>query len=108
MTNTAMIICGALGKEVISIKDKYKWDVDIFGVDALLHNNPERITSAVKQRILTLREKYDNLIVVYGDCGTAGILDKMLDIEGVERVAGPHCYEMYGDATFNNIMEKEK
>ena len=107
MGKTALIICGALAHEVIAIKEKYDWDVDLFGVPSLLHNQPERIPAAVQERITTLREQYDRLIVVYGDCGTAGSLDKVLEAEGVERVAGPHCYEMYADGTFDQLMEEE-
>ena len=57
--------------------------------------------------LLHLRAQYGRLIVVYGDCGTAGALDKVLASEGVERVAGPHCYEMYADGTFDQMMEEE-
>ncbi len=67
---TALIICGALAREVIAIKKKHAWDVDIFGIPALLHNRPDRIPAAVQNRIATLRAQYDRLIVVYGDCGT--------------------------------------
>ena len=39
--------------------------------------------------------------MVYGDCGTGGLLDAMLQEEGVERIAGPHCYAFYsGNAAF--------
>ncbi len=30
----------------------------------------------------------------------------MLAAEGVERVAGPHCYEMYADGTFDAMMSE--
>jgi hypothetical protein len=46
------------------------------------------------------------VIVVYGDCGTGGLLDRMLEAEGVERIAGPHCYEMYADGTFSQLMRE--
>jgi hypothetical protein len=104
MPNTAFIACGALAREVIAIRDKHDWQADVLGVPALLHNWPERIPPAVQKRIRELREQYDRLIVVYGDCGTAGVLDKMLFEEGIERVAGPHCYEMYADGTFAEMM----
>ena len=89
-TDTALIACGALAREVIAIRDRHGWQADVLGVPALLHNWPERIPPAVKKRISDLRQRYERLIVVYGDCGTAGTLDKMLDAEGIERVAGPH------------------
>ena len=35
------------------------------------------------------------ILVLYGDCGTGGELDRVLAEEGVERIAGPHCYAFY-------------
>jgi hypothetical protein len=102
--STALIACGALAREVMAIRDKHGWQADVVGVPALLHNWPDRIPPAVQKRIAELREQYDRLIVVYGDCGTAGKLDEMLAGEGVERVTGPHCYEMYADGTFAGMM----
>ena len=50
---------------------------------------------------------YDRVIVLYGDCGTGGSLDALLAAEGVERIAGPHCYEMYGSGLFDQLMSEE-
>ncbi len=102
--DTALIACGALAREVIAIRDRHGWQADVLGVPALLHNWPEKIPPAVQKRISELRESYERLIVVYGDCGTAGKLDQMLDSEGVERVEGPHCYEMYADGSFADLI----
>jgi hypothetical protein len=44
------------------------------------------------------------VVVVYGDCGTGGMLDRLLEKEGIPRIAGPHCYEMYADGTFDSMM----
>jgi len=32
------------------------------------------------------------------------MLDRLLESEGVQRVAGPHCYEMYADGNFESLM----
>src|SRR3990172_3574082 len=101
---TALIACGALAREVLALREKHGWDVDVLGVPSLLHNEPDRIPAAVQQRIRQAREAYDQVIVVYGDCGTGGMLDRLLEQEGVQRVAGPHCYEMYADGTFDRLM----
>ena len=45
--------------------------------------------------------------MVYGDCGTSGALDKVLDEYGVQRVSGPHCYEMYADGSFDQLMNEQ-
>jgi hypothetical protein len=103
---TVLVACGALAREVLALKESNGWAVDVLGVPALLHNEPERITEAVLQRIRQARQDYERVIVVYGDCGTGGMLDRMLESEGVERVAGPHCYEMYAGETFHQIMSQ--
>jgi hypothetical protein len=48
------------------------------------------------------------LFVAYADCGTAGTLDAVLEREGVERIAGAHCYEFYaGAAAYAALQEEE-
>lgn len=101
---TVLVACGALAREVLALKKKHAWDVDVLALPSLLHNEPERIPGAVKERIHQLKDNYERVIVVYGDCGTGGMLDRMLAKEGVPRVAGPHCYEMYADGTFESLM----
>jgi hypothetical protein len=83
------------------------WDVDVLGLPVLLHNNPERIPPAVSSRIKQAKQKYRRLFVVYGDCGTSGTLDKLMASEGVQRIPGPHCYEMYADGTFEQLMDEQ-
>jgi hypothetical protein len=106
-TGTCLIICGALAREVLALKERHGWAVDVVAVPATFHMIPARIAPAVEQRILELRERYDRLIVVYGDCGTGGALDQMLDRHGIERIAGPHCYEWYGGGLFQALMDEE-
>lgn len=89
------------------MKEKHGWDVEVLGVPSLLHNEPERLPEAIRRRIQEAHERFDRVIVVYGDCGTGGMLDRMLAKEGVERIAGPHCYEMYANGTYEKIMEQD-
>jgi len=101
---TALIACGALAREVLELRKKHGWEADVLGVPSLLHNEPDRIPPAVLKRIRQARSLYGRVIVVYGDCGTGGGLDALLKAEGVERVSGPHCYEMYANGRFDNLM----
>ncbi len=103
---TALIACGALAREVLSLVAGHGWEADVLGVPSLLHNEPDRIPPAVLKRIREARKLYGRVIVVYGDCGTGGQLDRALQAEGVERIAGPHCYEMYADGLFHKLMEE--
>lgn len=104
---TAFIMCGALAREVLDIIQKHGWDVDVVGVPALDHMYPERIAPDVEKRFQELRSQYERIFVVFGDCGSRGALDEVLERYGIERVAGPHCYEMYGGSQFEELMEEE-
>ncbi len=72
------------------------------------HNTPAKIPEGVRRRIREARGRYDNILVLYGDCGTGGLLDAVLAEEGVERIAGPHCYSFYaGNEVFDAMAEEE-
>jgi hypothetical protein len=103
----ALIACGALAREMIAIKEKHHLDVTLFCAPALLHNHPRKIPEAIRKRIRKLRNQFDHLIIVYGDCGTGEMLDAMLEEEGVQRIPGPHCYEMYAAEKFDALMQEE-
>ena len=104
---TALIVCGALGSEVKEIADRRGWDVDIHGLSAYLHLYPDRIVTQLEAKLRDLRPRYERLVVVYGDCGTAGRLDPVLDEVGAARVPGPHCYEMFAGAdAFERVMDE--
>lgn len=102
-----MITCGALAHEVSALIAKNNWDADILGIDAVLHVFPDRIAAAVERLIIENREKYAQLVVVYGDCGTGGALDRVLAHHGVTRISAPHCYEMFGGNAFTRAMQDE-
>jgi hypothetical protein len=104
---TAFIACGALARELGALVRIHGWYVDILALPALLHNRPERIPTAVRERIRQARNQYARIVVVYGDCGTGGLLDAVLQEEGVSRVAGPHCYEMYAHPEFDELSTAE-
>lgn len=105
--SAAFIICGALAREVLDVIERHDWDADVVGVPAMDHMHPERIAPDVEKRLLELQGEYDRTIVVYGDCGSKGALDEVLERYGIERIAGPHCYEIYGGQTFHELMEEE-
>lgn len=104
---TALIACGALAREVLQLKAKHGWDADVLAVPALLHNHPDRLPAAIEERLHAARQQYERVVVVYGDCGTGGQLDRLLESAGVQRIRGPHCYEIYGGAVFEELMAKE-
>jgi hypothetical protein len=91
-----VIACGALAVHVRGIARRRGWDVDLHPVPALLHNRPEAIGPAVRERVDALRDRYDVLACAYADCGTYGALDAALAGTGVERLSGDHCYDLLG------------
>ena len=108
MSQVALLICGALGKEVKTIVDQRGWAVDIYGVPAMHHFYPKKIVDAVDRRLAELSARYQRVVVVYGDCGTAGSLDPVLDRHEAVRLPGPHCYEMYAGAEeFERLCEEQ-
>jgi hypothetical protein len=106
MKPVALLICGALGKEVKTIVDEHGWDIDIYGVPAMHHFYPKKIVEAVDRKLGELSTRYRQVVVVYGDCGTAGSLEPVLLRHGAVRVRGPHCYEMFAGADFDRITEE--
>lgn len=105
---TGLITCGALGREVSDIIKKHGWDAQVIGIPAVDHVFPDRIAPDVEKRIIELCQQFERLIVVFGDCGSRGELDKLLSrYPDIERIAGPHCYEMYGGELFNQLLEEE-
>jgi hypothetical protein len=107
MSATAFVICGALGAEVKDIVDRRGWDVDIYGLSAMLHLYPKRIVEELSEKLRALRPRYERLVVVYGDCGTNSRLEPLLAEVGASQVRGPHCYEMLaGQDLFHQVSEE--
>ena len=104
-----VIACGALARELLAVKEANGWShLDVTCLPAILHNRPQEIPAAVRRKIRRARGRYDEILCLYGDCGTGGLLDQVLAEEGVERIDGPHCYSFYaGTADFDALMEEE-
>jgi uncharacterized protein DUF1638 len=100
-----VIACGALAREVLALKLDH---IDIACLPARLHNHPSRIPDAMRAKIRANRSAYDEILCLYGDCGTGGELDRVLEEEGVSRIEGAHCYAFYaGEETFARLTEDE-
>lgn len=94
--DTLLIACGALGREIVDLIERNRWrHLDVTCVSAQFHHTPHRIPDAVREKIRRNRSRYERMFVIYGDCGTAGELDRVLAEEGVERIEGPHCFSFF-------------
>lgn len=104
-----VIACGALAHDLVSVKQLNQWThLDIQCLPAELHNTPQLIPRAVQKKIQENRGRYRRIFAAYSDCGTGGLLDKILEQEGVERLPGAHCYEMFaGAGAFVKLNEAE-
>ncbi|MDP3984653.1 MAG: DUF1638 domain-containing protein, partial [Acidimicrobiia bacterium] len=52
--------------------------------------------------------RYSQVFVGYADCGTGGMLDRMLERRGVARLPGAHCYEFFaGSQRFAELHEAD-
>jgi hypothetical protein len=80
-----VVSCGALALHVRQIAARRGWDIEVRPVPPELHNRPERIRAAVDEAAAG-----DEVVVAYAHCGA--------DLDGYPRLAGAHCYEVFGSA----------
>jgi hypothetical protein len=104
-----LIACGALAREIVDLIERNRWSaLDVTCLPAKWHNTPNLIAPGVREKIRAAKGHYKAIYVLYGDCGTGGLLDKVLEEEGVERIEGPHCYSFFsGNEGFAKITEDE-
>ena len=104
-----IIACGALAREIVDFRAANSFEhLDITCLPAKLHNRPHLIPEAVRAKIQANKGDYRAIFVAYGDCGTGGLLDKVIEEEGVERIEGPHCYAFYtGQDAFAAITDDD-
>ena len=102
----ALVVCGALMREVVEIARNRDWELDLFGIPSEHHLYPERIVEAVEAKLTELDGRYEKIVVVYGDCGTGGALDRVLEKHAAVRTVGPHCYEMYEGCGFKELTRE--
>ncbi len=104
-----LIACGALAHEIMAtLRRSHCEDIAVQCLPAKLHNRPRLIPEAVRTKIREARGSFERIFVLYGDCGTGGMLDAVLREEGVERIAGAHCYEFFtGAQRFAEIAESD-
>jgi hypothetical protein len=97
-----LLACGALAREVLALRDANGWaHMDLQCLPAILHNHPEKIPDAVERAVKEAQDAYDQVYVLYADCGTGGLLQARCAALGVEMLEGPHCYSFFeGNATF--------
>ena len=92
-----VIGCGAIAREILAVCEAGGLShIDLICLPAIWHNRPEKIAPGVRAAIgEARREGFERIFVAYAECGTQGELDKVCREEGIERIAGPHCFSFY-------------
>ena len=103
-----VIGCGALARELLAVTELIP-GLEVACLSPDLHNRPGGIPAAVRRRIHEARaDGFERIFIAYADCGTGGLLDPVLAEEGVERLPGAHCYEVFaGSAAFAEMADAE-
>jgi hypothetical protein len=105
-----VIACGAIAREVLAICEANRLDhIDLVCLPAIWHVYPQKIGPGMREAIKTARQEgFERIFVGYAECGTQGELDKICAEEGIQRLAGPHCYAFFtGTAEFMAGTETE-
>ena len=105
-----VIACGMIAREVLAVKAQLRLDhLDLTCLPAEFHYYPDLIPPAMDKAIEEAKAQgYRHILAGYADCGTGGMLDKVLEKQGVERIAGPHCFAFYqGMSAFEAIGDDD-
>lgn len=104
-----VLACGALARELRDLIALNHLDhVTIECLPGDLHNRPDEIPGAVERRLDAVTDRYHTIVLGYADCGTGGRLDELCRRRGIERLPGPHCYELYaGHDLFTALHDEE-
>lgn len=106
-----VLACGALANEIIALRDQLGCNAErmvLHCLPAELHNRPAQIAPRVDEYLAEHREKYSQVLIGYGDCGTGGALDAVLTRHDAERLPHAHCYEFYATSpVFGAITDAE-
>ncbi len=88
-----------IAREILAVKQR-------LGLD---HLELTRIAPAMDKAIAEARQEgYRNIYVGYADCGTGGLLDRVCEKHGVERIEGPHCFAFYqGAEAYAKVAEDD-
>ena len=109
MTSTgariALLACGAVAIDTAALVEQHGWDADVHGISSDLHMTPLDIAPAVEEKLKDLTKRYERVIVVYGDCGTGGRLDAVLERYPAVRPAGYHCFQWYAGDLYRRFED---
>ena len=114
LTKSTLIIgCGAIAHELFAVFKANNWSshIEVQCLPAEWHNTPDKIVPAIRTKLDTDRSRFKSIFIAYGDCGTGGRLDALLDEpenQGIKRLDGDHCYAFFvGTDKFEKIANDD-
>ncbi|MGB0905861.1 MAG: DUF1638 domain-containing protein [Maricaulaceae bacterium] len=98
-----------MAKEIVQLQNMLGTSFDLQCLPAGFHNTPLEIVPGLKKILDERGADYDQILIGYGDCGTGGGLDRLLeDYPNTQRLPGAHCYAFYaGLPNFDAMMDEE-
>src|SRR4029079_12186939 len=107
-----LIACGALASDLRAVLAQLGLTdaVEIRYLPAPHHSRPERIVPTIRDQLAADDDGERSLVFGYGDCGTGGHLDLLLDEIGerAARLSGDQCYEVLsGSALLAALRDDE-
>lgn len=105
-----VIGCGMIAREVLAVKEKLALEhLELTCLPAEFHYYPDRIAPRLEEAIEKAKaEGYQNIFIGYADCGSGGMIDRVCEKYGVERIAGPHCFAAYqGMEAFRKVADDD-
>jgi len=113
VNKTLVIACGAIARELMAVLKANDWQhMDVQCLPAKWHNTPDLIAPGVEAKIKKYKHEVDRILVAYGDCGTGGHLDAVIERHrsdiAIERLPGNHCYDFFtGLEQFEALADSE-
>ncbi len=112
MKPNLIIGCGAIAQELVTIikANGLQENLEVTALPAIWHNTPQKILPGLREKVTAAKAsgKYQHIFIGYADCGTGGQLDRYIEDEGLQRIAGDHCYAFYaGQDRFAALFEEE-
>jgi hypothetical protein len=105
-----VIGCGMIAREILAVRERMGLDhLELTCLPAELHYYPDRIAPGLESAIEKAKSQgYENIFIGYADCGSGGMVDRVCEKYGVERIAGPHCFAAYqGLDAFQKVADDD-
>jgi hypothetical protein len=99
-----------IAREVLAIKEQLGLDhLELTCLPAEFHFYPDRIVPAMEKAIIQAKaEGYRQIFIGYADCGTGGLLDRLIEKFDVQRMGGPHCFAFYqGQEAYRKVADDD-